>query len=414
MSESKNVSLENWSNFFKEIAPIFEKRKIILDEKKKRGDFFNVFSILNVERKEIRHSAFLSALFNPNGEHGLGNLFLSDFIKNIVQKQKLKFEWDCNDVYVNTEEPTEEKNGRMDIYMESKGKIIIIENKIDAKDGENQLICYNNHARTKGNNHCLLYLTLNGQCASEISTDSKGIKLEAKKDYFPISYKDDILPWLERCLEIAALYPKVRETIAQYIDLIKKLTNMGNMDENILNLILANGNIDITAYLLDNENTIKSTIFKKTINEITNNLENETSIKWEHGCESNEKYLFRPKGWQYFWFTIWLPINKGCFFSIYCEEKYQDTISQSIPSITLGNLENNGNKKKYPFGEVYLKLEDSDNYKNLINSEFMSHVITNINDIMEDIIKKNEKMKVEVQLSNQKIPLANCFNIKDK
>ena len=67
MSESKNVSLENWSNFFKEIAPIFEKRKIILDEKKKRGDFFNVFSILNVERKEIRHSAFLSALFTDEG-----------------------------------------------------------------------------------------------------------------------------------------------------------------------------------------------------------------------------------------------------------------------------------------------------------------------------------------------------------
>lgn len=407
MSESKNVSLENWSNFFKEIAPIFEKRKIILDEKRKRGDFFNVFSILNVERKEIRHSAFLSALFNPNGEHGLGNLFLSDFIKNIVQKRKLKFEWDCNDVYVNTEEPTEEKNGRMDIYMESKGKIIIIENKIDAKDGENQLICYNNHAKTKGNNHCLLYLTLNGQCASEISTDSKGIKLEAKKDYFPISYKDDILPWLERCLEIAALYPKVRETIAQYIDLIKKLTNMGNMDENILNLILANGNIDITAYLLDNENIIKSTILKKTINEITKKI---TSIKWEHGCESNEKYLFRPKGWQYFWFTIWLPINKGCFFSIYCEEKYQDTISQSIPSITLGKL-NGTNKKPYPFGEVFLEYYK---HEKLLSSEFTKDIIGHIKYIMEDIIMKNEEMKVEVQLSNQKIPLANCFNIKDK
>lgn len=407
MGESKNISFEDWSNFFKEIAPIFEKRRIILDEKRKRGDFFNVFSILGMERKEIRHSAFLSALLNPNGEHGLGNLFLSDFIRNIVQKQKLKFEWDCNDVYVNTEEPTEEKNGRMDIYMESKGKIIIIENKIDAKDGVNQLICYDNHARTIGNNHCLLYLTLNGQCASKISTDSKDIKLEAKKDYFPISYKDDILPWLERCLEIATLYPKVRETIAQYMDLIKKLTNIdNNMDENILNLILANENIDITAYLLDNEDTIKLTIFKKTIKEITNHLEkNDTSIKWEHSSENNEKYLFRPKGWQYFWFTIWLPTQKGCFFSIYCEEEHQVTISETQFDITLKNFKKDQHKNPYPFGETYLQY----NYKELLSPNFMKNIISHIKCIMENIKENNEKMNV--QLNNNSIRLADCFKI---
>lgn len=408
MSEDKN---KDWNNFFKEIAPIIKKRKIILDEKKKRGDFFNIFSILNVERKEIRHSAFLSALLNPNSEHGLGNLFLSDFIKNIVQKHKINFEWDCNDVYVNTEEPTEKKNGRMDIYMESKGKIIIIENKIDAKDGENQLICYENHARTKGKNHCLLYLTLNGICASEISTNSKNKKLRAKKDYFPISYKDDILPWLERCLEIVALYPKVRETIAQYIDLIKKLTNMdNNMDKIILNRILANENIDITAYLLDNENIIKSSILKKVTKDIINNLRNnDTSIEWEYFSKGSEINLFRPKGWLYFWFTIWLPTQNGCFFSIYCEEEYQDIINQSNPSITLGKL-NRTNKKPYPFGEVFLEYYK---HEKLLSSEFTRDIIVHIDSIMKGIIENKEKMKVEVQLSNEKIPLADCFGIEN-
>lgn len=96
MSESKNISFEDWSNFFKEIAPIFEKRRIILDEKRKRGDFFNVFSILGMERKEVEtHSAFLAELLNPNGNHGLGNKFLTTFIDTIIPKPLKGFGLRC-------------------------------------------------------------------------------------------------------------------------------------------------------------------------------------------------------------------------------------------------------------------------------------------------------------------------------
>ena len=310
-NEKKNITLEDWNNFFKCIRPVFEKQKTILEEKRKRGDLFNVFSILNVERKEVRHSAFLSALLDPNGKHGLGNKFLSDFIKNIVHQQKnIGLDWDCNDVYVNTEEPTDEKDGFMDIYLKSKGKIIIVENKIDAKDGEKQLIRYDNHARTKGDNHCLLYLTLNGQCANEISTDSKNTKLKVKKDYFPISYRDDILPWLERCLKIATQYPRVRETIAQYIDLIKKLTNTEDMSEDIITNTLKDENIDTIAYLLDKRVSIIEGILKH-IGRIIMNDKKLKDIEWddidiiyEYGCQY-PTMLFRPKGWKIFWFALY-------------------------------------------------------------------------------------------------------------
>ena len=154
--KGKKMTLEDWNKFFQRIRPVIEKYKTALEEKRKSGDCFNIFSVLNVQRKEVRHSAFLSALLDPNGEHGLGNKFLSDFIKNIVHQQKnIGFDWDCNDVYVNTEEPTDEKDGRMDIYLRSKKTIVIVENKIDAKDGEKQLIRYDNHAKTKGDNHCV-------------------------------------------------------------------------------------------------------------------------------------------------------------------------------------------------------------------------------------------------------------------
>ena len=233
MSESKNVSLENWSNFFKEIAPIFEKRKIILDEKRKRGDFFNVFSILGMERKEVEtHSAFLAELLNPNGNHGLGDKFLTTFIDTIIPKHLKGFDCNNNTYQVNKEcyegkiSEDGEKGGRVDIRIISEHNIIIIENKIDAEDKYKQLTRYKKVAK-KANNHCLLYLTLNGKEANDYSTQTnEGEPLVAGEDYYPISYKEDILGWLKKCLEIAVLHSKVRETIAQYIDLIKKLTNM--------------------------------------------------------------------------------------------------------------------------------------------------------------------------------------------
>lgn len=270
--KEKKMTLEDWNKFFQRIRPVIEKYKTALEEKRKSGDCFNIFSVLNVQRKEVRHSAFLSALLDPNGEHGLGNKFLSDFIKNIVHQQKnIGFDWDCNDVYVNTEEPTDEKDGRMDIYLRSKKTIVIVENKIDAKDGEKQLIRYDNHAKTKGDNHCLLYLTLNGQCASEITTNSENQTLKANTDYFPISYKNDILPWLERCLEIAKQHPRVRETIAQYIDLIKILTGtMSHLEINLIENLLKESNIEYLTEILAHEEDLYIRYFKNKFDKDNN------------------------------------------------------------------------------------------------------------------------------------------------
>lgn len=87
--KGKKMTLEDWNKFFQRIRPVIEKYKTALEEKRKSGDCFNIFSVLNVQRKEVRHSAFLSALLDPNGEHGLGNKFLSDFIKNIVHQKRI-------------------------------------------------------------------------------------------------------------------------------------------------------------------------------------------------------------------------------------------------------------------------------------------------------------------------------------
>jgi hypothetical protein len=47
---------------------------------------FNIFTALNIENNEIRHSTFLSWLLDPSESHGLGDYFLSLFLKEVVHK----------------------------------------------------------------------------------------------------------------------------------------------------------------------------------------------------------------------------------------------------------------------------------------------------------------------------------------
>ena len=47
----------------------------------------NIFQILGVARTEIRHSNFLGWLLDPNGNHGLGKLFLTKFLRGIATSE---------------------------------------------------------------------------------------------------------------------------------------------------------------------------------------------------------------------------------------------------------------------------------------------------------------------------------------
>ena len=115
------------------------------------------------------------------------------------------------------------EGGRLDIVLQTKEAMIIIENKIYAGDQEKQLLRYWNYAQKeikagKVKQSSILYLTLDGHEASEYSAN-KGI------EYTCISYQDHILKWLNMCIGLSAQKPLIRETIIQYSNLIKQLTN---------------------------------------------------------------------------------------------------------------------------------------------------------------------------------------------
>lgn len=198
------------------------------------GENFNIFNVLKLSTREVRtHSAFLAELLNPNGSHGQGIVFLELFIEQLKENRIIKNKKESIIAFGLTTKKTrviveenigkiiEDEGGRIDIVIKDENYQIVIENKIYAKDQYKQLVRYHEEYP----NALLLYLTLEGADATEASLKkSNGKILEVDKDYYKISYKEDILNWLKKSKEKAVNQPLLRETIAQYINLIKQLT----------------------------------------------------------------------------------------------------------------------------------------------------------------------------------------------
>jgi hypothetical protein len=201
------------------------------------GENFNVFRILKLESSEVRmHSAFLAELLNPNGSHGQKEIFLELFIKSICFKNNPIDVCSCKikvEDYIGQISEDRTYGGRIDITIKDKhNHQIIIENKIYAGDQDHQLTRYFNNS----SNADIIYLTLDGKPPSD---NSKGEMIE-DEHYKCVSYKYDMLHWLELCRKEVTVYPIVREAITHYINLIKHLTNQTlnhNMEEELSDLL---------------------------------------------------------------------------------------------------------------------------------------------------------------------------------
>ncbi len=195
-----------------------------------RGEHFNIFSVLNMVHKEnATHSAFLAELLNPHGSHKMGIIFLNHFLKTIEYPGKLDVKTASVHVekHIGTRNDQDKTGGRVDIFISDKNEFsIAIENKIYAGDQHAQVERYVNFNKDK---NTVYYLTLKGDEPSEAST---GKLRSGNLDYYCISYSVTIMQWLGQCLKETAEQPILRETIRQYIHLIKKLTNQ--LSDNIM------------------------------------------------------------------------------------------------------------------------------------------------------------------------------------
>ncbi|MBQ6046681.1 MAG: PD-(D/E)XK nuclease family protein [Bacteroidales bacterium] len=267
--------MEKLNGLLKQVSEILVQERTQREEKRGRGECFNIFEILGLQTSEVRlHSAIIAELLNPNGNHGLGDKFLKAFIDDIIAKQ-LSFNLDTSSTDVFVEYPIGPisegytEGGRIDILLKDKYKqTIIIENKIYAGDQKYQLLRYHNYARQcaalSNEEYVILYLTLDGGQASEDSVGKEDFR------YYSISYRKDILTWLKHCLCIAVLQPLVRETIQQYINNLKTIFSImdNNNTEVLMNVLTSKENVETTISIIEQSWEIQKRIRANFVNQI--------------------------------------------------------------------------------------------------------------------------------------------------
>lgn len=368
--------------FFQEVKPIVEENKRIRAEKEANGDFFNIFTILNMERDEVHtHSAFLAELLNPNGTHGQGNIFLEAFVKNILHLNNLEtinaeiiVEYSIGPISADYK-----SGGRIDIFIKFRNPdyLILIENKIDAGDQPYQLYRYNNYALKSKKQYKLLYLTKDGHEPSNIS-----IGIKTKTQYWDcISYSKTIRNWLKECLPLIKS-TIVIETIKQYINLIDKITNQdmeSNLKDKLLKLMLEN--FDETLAITDNRNILDDYLyddFKKQMDELANEMNCKLDWKGEIWNRGNDQYIyFIPKLY---------PKSRIYFGKESGQEVFMSIESKNHDKVKKLNCFSEDPTDNYPYGWNWFNYKEwnTETIRAIHNGELKNYIKKWIIEILND------------------------------
>lgn len=198
----------------------YEKSKDYLYEDSSR---FNLLSIIEKDRDEAHiHSKVLYNLLSQNWGKIDKETFLTLFLKEIGIEDEI--------IYNEKWEVSREKvfdldtiKGRLDFEIKSKDYIYIIEMKIDAGDQPEQLMRYQKFAKEQHKKYKIFYLTLDGHNASKKSVGEEDSEEIKKVEYTNISFKEEILNWLEKCLDLVKGKENKSACINQYIATVNEI-----------------------------------------------------------------------------------------------------------------------------------------------------------------------------------------------
>lgn len=383
-----------------EVKHLLELEKIKKQEKKARGERFNIFSIMRMKTDEVHtHSALIAAMLNPKGPHGSGNMYLNLFLQSVTElhgidfdtaNAKADYEYSIGDI---NEDKTE--GGRIDILIESGPKAIIIENKVYAEDQPKQLLRYKNFAKSKYSEYYILYLTIDGKKASNESCNGM-----LEEEYIKVSYRDTIKDWLTECIEKSATKPLVRETLVQYQNLILKLTHQ-DMDESILqsfsDLCKESGDLRAMLQIHEYYDSIMDNVLSNLLPDQLKKLAGEALILKVSDKKWNEKrmsFSFARPDWKYF--EIAFMFEKENFTDMRCGFRYaQYSENKQYPQNTtydeLAKIKTAHTTSRWPY---YYKCEGYANWKNgnVIESIYNGDLIKKIEKDLERLLTISDKL----------------------
>jgi hypothetical protein len=241
-----SITIENLKAFEEKNKESFQKIKESLDE-------FNIFNVLKVQYREIRHSNFLGWLFDPNESHKMGTVFLESLLKTINEKHNailnddsyqglFKDDLKWTKVYRETKH-----NIDILIVNDRLNFVICIENKIHAGYSENQLEKYYNYVeKNYPYPYKRIYLTLTPFKSGAHNGFAKG------EEYSNINYQS-IVQIINANKDIyEAKEGPIKESIKQYITMVEKSITQTNEEVKLAQKIYKEYFTEIN-FIIDNK-----------------------------------------------------------------------------------------------------------------------------------------------------------------
>lgn len=296
------------------------------DVYRKTGKKYNIFKIAHISEKELIMCRVIADLLNPKGSHYKGDVYLKLFWDMVSKKMENCPKLNTSKAIITTEYSIE-ANRRIDIVIEDGSIFVPIETKIRAGEQEDQIKDYAKYSQKKNRGKYIpvLYLTLYGESS----------KTAADNDYISISFDEDMLSWLEKCLKTNETEntPPVREITKQLIEAIRSILGYSedrDMNKAILDLVLQSEETIYAAAEIENAlNAIddkKWEIFKSVVLEKVQKQFSDAGI-----CDWDE------------WYAISVPIKNGAY-TLYINYDWQSITVEANDKKMSSSVEKKINK----------------------------------------------------------------------
>lgn len=398
MTDQTNDLNEQLSAMFSAVDKQYTAAKDRENKRREKGELFNIFNIIKLRTEEVRlHSALLAELLYPKGSHGAGSLFLNAFLEIIgLDEGYINYDLcsaEIKERYIGS--VTETTGGIIDIIIEDGHHAIIIENKIYAPDQNNQLLRYYNYAKTEfTKGFKLLYLTLNGDEPNKCSLGGKEL------DYQPISYKDEIIKWLERCVELAKDKENARIIINQYNNLVKELTSK-DMDrqyiEQLKDIVLAPKNITAVGEILRIQDELFDEILERYVWQPLKEFAKSKGMEYDN--DDDGAWIYKPE-WEHYGIAIcpdkcysWGDMHVGVW--CYNEPNRVNKLHLKDQKRLSCLKEKPVREAPYwPYGWEYLEIRNwnFDNIVDIINGKVSDEIKKKFEEILTEIEERNLRM----------------------
>ncbi len=238
----------------------------------------NIFSILKITDREIRHSNLLAWLLNPKENHNINKIFLEKLIESYV-KEYVTIDKTMKLLLVDYNHFTVKREwNNIDLLLlsEEDKLVIAIENKINTKEHDHQLERYYDIVKDTFPDYeaHFIFLTLDGSNASEMG------------DIWHAMSYTTIVAIIEDIINKQSLNDEVKLVLENYVETVRSLIKMENPEikelcmqiyekhKKAIDLIIDNIPMNENMFLTDLSNWIKTDWSKKL------NFKNINNHKW--------------------------------------------------------------------------------------------------------------------------------------